>query len=447
MKAGVLLLLGLLSQGWTWAGNFQQAFDAALQSDASYQAARAEFASAQQNLPMARAGLLPSVSLSLSDTQVKGSLTADNASGQSVTSPLDYKAPVKSLSLRAPLFNREATQKFNQAQAQVSYAEAVFATRLADLVDRLASAYLQRLLSEQTVLAARAEVEAAQAQSDLTRRRLQLGEGTRPDLIEADAALDMARVLLREAQDQVSVARLSLKQITGIEQDSVATVADGFTPQAFLTDLSTSTDSLAELLNKANASNPSIAARRYAVAVTQAAVARNEAGHYPRLDLVASASYSSNESISTLNQSVNQRSLGLQLNLPIYSGGYVNAAVTQALADQDKAEAELAAEQQSVARELTKLYFSASNGAAKINAYQKAVESGKLSLEGARKGLSTGFNTQADVVLAQRKLAQSRRELAQAVYEYLLTRVRLFARTGAEPAQAVAHMDALLKLP
>ena len=226
MKSGTLLLLCLISQGNTWAGSFQQTFEAATQSDAGFQAARAELASAQQNLPMARSGLLPNLSLSLSNSRVRGATTQDNFLGQSVTSDLDYPSQSQSLNFRAPIYNREATHKTNQAQAQVNSAESVFAIREAELVDRLTSAYFQRVTAEQVVLEARAQVDAAQAQSDLMRRRLQRGEGTRTDLVEAEAVLEMARVQLLEAQNQVSLARLSLKQITGVDQESLATVAD-----------------------------------------------------------------------------------------------------------------------------------------------------------------------------------------------------------------------------
>ena len=51
----------------SWAGDFQKAFEAAQSADATYQAARAELAAARQNLPLARAGLLPNVAFSASD--------------------------------------------------------------------------------------------------------------------------------------------------------------------------------------------------------------------------------------------------------------------------------------------------------------------------------------------------------------------------------------------
>ena len=445
MKAGVFFLMVLLGHGWAGAGDFQQASEAALLNDATYRAARAELASAQQNAPMAFSGLLPSVSLSVSDSQVNGSRTLDNPPGQPVTSPLDYRAPVQSLNLRAPLFNREATQKYKLAQAQVEYAQAIFATRTADLLDRLATAYLQRGLAEHAVLTAGVQVQASLAQSDLERRRFQLGESTRPEVAQADAALGMAHVLLLEAQDQLNLATLALGQISGSDHALRKTMAEDVVSVKFLTDLPKVTDPLAELIIQADTSNPNIAARRHAVHLAQLAVARNESGHYPRLDLVASASSSRNESLSSLNQSADQRSVGLQLNLPLYSGGYVRASVTQALADQDKAEAELVAEQQMVARELTKLYFSIIHGPNKLQTMQKAVESAQLTLDGARKGSLTGFNTQTDVALGQRKLAQAQHDLVQAIQDYLLAHMRLLTQIGTGPAQALAHLDALLK--
>jgi len=447
MKLRLALLVCLNCPGWTLAGSFQLAYEAALINDATFQAARADLASSQQSLPMARAGLLPNISLSWSEAKVEGSRTVTNVFGQPVASQLDYRAPVQSLNIRVPIFNWEATQKVNLAQAQVTYAETIFANRKLDLIDRLANAYLLRLSAEEALLAARAQVDVAQAQNDLARRRLQLGEGTRPDVGEAEAALDVANAQLLEARSQINTATLGLRQISGIDIKFPATLPDRFTPPPLTKQMPNSGDLLAELLSMADLGSPSIAARKQATVLAQTAVTRNGAGHYPRLDLVANATSSRNESLSTLNQSANQRSLGLQFNLPLYSGGYVNASVAQALADQDKAEAELAAERQLVARDVTRYYSNVVNGAIKVNAYQKAVESTKLSLDGARKGMLSGFNTQADVVLAQRKLSQARYEWAQTVQAYMLARIRLFARVGVEPSEVVADFDGLLKIP
>ena len=437
----------LYSHSNVWAGGFQLAYEAALGHDAMYQAARAELASAQQGVPLARAGLLPGVSLSLSDAKVDGTQTIDHPLGNATSSPLDYRSPSRSLNIRAPIYNREAWQKLNLAQTQVNHAQAVFAVRTLDLVDRLATAYLQHLQSGQSWQASRAQVVAAQSQSDLVRRRLQLGEGTRPELLDAEAALETAKVLEIEAQNQMNVAAMTLRQITGVDVPNLARptqTLDTENPQS-LEGTTTPVEPLAQLLEHAQTSNPAIAARRYAVEMAQQVVARNSSGHYPRLDFVASASYNRNESVSTLDQTTDQRTWGLQLNVPLYSGGAVSASVYQALADQEKAQAELAAEIQSVELDLTKLFNTVANGSAKVRARQMAVTANRLLLEGAQKGYAKGFNTQTDVAQAQAKLAQARQDLAQATFEHLLARVRLSVRAGKEPSVVVSEMDNLLR--
>lgn len=429
-----------------WAGGLQQAYEAALLKDSTFQAARAELLSARQNLPLAQAALLPNVSLSLSDAKVDGSRKTDNPPGQPITTTLDYRAPSQSVNLRAPIFNLEAKRKVTLARAQISYAEAVFAARKADLLDRLVNAWLQQFLAEQAIVPAQAQLDATQLQADLARRRLQLGEGTRLEVSEAESTLEMGTVLLSEAQDKWRVTRLTFQQISGLSVDFGPATSGGVESKVPpLSGLSIADESLVGLVDKADKGNPNIAARRDAVTLAQATVARNFAGHYPRLDVVASVSQNRNESLSTLNQSSRQRYLGLQLNLPLYSGGAVNASVAQALADQEKAEAELVAEQQSVARDLTRLYYSVSNSRGKITAQKKAIEFAQLAVDGTRKTMQAGFGVQAELATAQRKLAQSRYDLAQSVVDYLLASVRLTAVTGGDAGDPVSLLDSVLQ--
>ncbi len=76
---------------------------------------------------------------------------------------------------------------------------------------------------------------------------------------------------------------------------------------------------------------------------------RNQAGHFPRVDLVANALNSQNESISTLNQQVRQYSVGIQLSMPIFAGGGIEASVVQAEAEARAPAALLEADQQVLA--------------------------------------------------------------------------------------------------
>ncbi len=430
------LMVSLCSPGW--GSGLHKALEAALQIDPTYQAARAELASSLQNLPIARAALRPTLSLSISDSKVDGSRTIDNPPLAPLTQPLDYRAPAQSLNLRAPLFNREAAKKIELAQAQEQYALALLRVRQSELVDRLAKAWLDERLADHMLAAMRTQVQAAQMQSDIAIRRLALGEGTRPEVADAASALESARVQVAEAQSLRDLATLTLSQMTGQEQRQAAA------PIQTPTSLPLFAPSLGQLLAQAESNNTSLAVRRFALQAAQAAVERARSGHYPRLDLVASLTQSSNESLSTVNQSATQQSFGLQLNVPLYSGGAVAAGVTQALADLNRSEAELGAEQQLVVREVTRLYFIVSNGVSKTAALQTAIDAGRLNLEAAQKGLNSGFATQMEIAQARRKLAQARQEWAQGIHERLLATLRLQLRAGEDSATAIQRLDSAL---
>ena len=445
MRRVAWLLASALAHCASFAGGLQEAFDAALVNDPQYRSARAELASTQQAGPMARAGLRPTVSINWSDASVRGSVTSESGSLVSGRD-LDYRSPVRSLNLRMPLYNREALQKIEIADFQASFGEMVFAVRTADLLDRLATAFFQRSVARYTVQTARAQRDAALAQRNQAARNFELGDGPRTSAQEAEASLNLADALLSEGQNQLAQSNLVLQQITGLQPNEVDALDDplALTEPTLRANLLPK-ESLQDWLTKAEADSRSIAARRIAVELSKTAVARNNAGHYPRLDFVASATSSRNESVNTLNQSIEQQSLGLQLNLPLYSGGYVSASVTQALADLEKAQADLDAERQSVARTVTKLYFACVDGGAKAIAYQKILDSQKATLEGLRKAQLAGMVPQTDVITGAGKLAQARADAARALSEFILARMQLVTKSGGEPQHALKVADELLR--
>jgi protease secretion system outer membrane protein len=434
-------LIGLaLCAVWTavHAGEFENAYRAALENDARFQSAKATLASGQQALPLARSAVLPTVNASITDTVVQGTQQYDVAGSSAKTNNLDYRAPVQSINLRAPLLNLEGTARVRQANAQVGNAEATFVARKAELVDRLAVAYLQRMLAEDAFLSLHAQVHATVAQRNLMRRRFEQGEGTRTEVAEARANLSLTLVQWADSKNQMMSARDTLEAMTGVPQPLVVRLEDEFSPPPLVP------AGLQEWQDKAVSANPDVQAKRYLVEAADALVARSNAGHMPRLDLVASVSNSRNESISSLNQSVNQSAIGLQLNIPIYSGGAVKAAVTQALAEKTKAEAEWLNEKRNLEVEVSRLYQIIQTGSSKLLAYEDVLDASRVALEGTLKGQASGLRTNADVLEAVRKVFQAQRDLAQARYDHIFQRLRLFNKAGVPADSVVSYIDELL---
>lgn len=439
-RRGALALAAsaLVVAGSARAMTLADAFDAALSNDPQYRAALFDRDSARENVPMARAGLMPQVQFSASTAEVGGTREFPNALNQDVTVRVDYVAPQTQLSLRQPLFNYEGLSRLRQAEASTRSADATFRSRALTLVDRVSTAYMQALATLSVLAVSDAEMAAGRAQLARAEQRYLKGEGTRTDEAQARAALELARARETDAKDQFDLALVRLRRLTGRPATWMNALVDDFrpAPQAVAP--------LQEWLDRAEAGSPLIEARREAVAAARAAVQRNLAGHLPRVDLVASLARSRNESLSNLNQSSSLRSVGVQLSVPLFSGGGVSASVRQAEADLARAEQEQRAEWENLALDVQRIHASAASGAARIDAYREAVAASRTALDGVTRARDAGMATNADVLDAQTRLYSALRDATQARYEYLAARMRLLIAAGMPMQQVVDEINALL---
>jgi len=422
-------------------GGFSAAFDAALANDAEYRASRFELQAREQNVPIARASLLPSIAASYSESRVRGERESLNSLGQEFQQQLDYRNPVGALQFRQPLLNMEAVYRYQSARSQVDGARLVFVARGQELLDRLGTAYVQRLFAEEVVALAQAQVDAFAAQATAAERRFAAGEATRTDVAEAAASLAFGRAQLVEATDQRDIAARNLARITGLAATPLRGLAEDTRA------LPLPYRSVADWIDIAFAGNPNIQARRHLIEAARHDVSRTRAGHLPRVDLVANAVNSQSESISTLNQQVRQYSAGVQISVPIFSGGGVDASVTQALAEVSRVESQLEAELRLLEVDIRRQFQATQTGAAKVQALNDALAASAVALEGAQRGLVAGVRTTVDVLDATRRLFLVRRDLAQARYEVLLARLRLQTLAGLPLADIVADIDRHLTAP
>lgn len=139
----------------------------------------------------------------------------------------------------------------------------------------------------------------------------------------------------------------------------------------------------------------------------------------------------SSQSISELNQRNHYSSIGLELNIPLYSGGSTSALSRQASANSSKALDELDATRQEVISNTTREYRGVQSGALRIQALEKAVASNERSLTSTRKGFKEGgTSTNSDVLNAEELLYDARHDLFEAKLNYLMSRLRLASSVG-----------------
>jgi len=214
-----------------------------------------------------------------------------------------------------------------------------------------------------------------------------------------------------------------------LNQPVVAASLRPIDPQRLKLDLP-EPDSVEAWISRAEEQNPELRALRANLEVARQEVMKNRAAHLPTVDLVVSRSYSDSENINTFGYVNKSNTLGIQVNIPIYSGGQVNSAVRQSLAVQERTRQQLEAARRQLEVNVSKEFNSVAQGVPKVRALEQAILSAEQALSSTRKGVQAGTRTSLDVLNAQQQAASARLDLAKARADYVMARLRLKAVTG-----------------
>lgn len=415
------LIIALLGMPCTVSAlDLKQAWDLLQYQGPIYQAAVHEKQAGTENRAIGQAGLLPQINASGYFNRINGSQRQNG-----LDRDLDYDAKGANVRLRQPLFNKQKMAEYHQGQQRADYSNAVFDAKSQDAAVRLADSYFNVLLASETISLARAKLSAFEEQLASARRRMELGAGTITDIDESAARRDLAEAEVIEAQDNLINARRKLEEYIGETPASITTLQPGFATPPLLP------GNLQDWLVKAQADSPLIHARRHSYELAEEEVKRAKAGHWPTLDFVAGYTAGESQSISELNQRNHYSSVGLEINIPLYSGGSVSALTRQASANSSKALDELDATRQEVITGTTREYRGVQSGALRVRALEKAVASNERSLLSTRKGFKEGgTSTNSDVLNAEELLFEARHELFEAKLRYLMSRLRLASSVG-----------------
>lgn len=421
----------MLASGGASALSLVEAYEKARLHDPVYRAAFYANESGKEYRVLGRANLLPSISGSYAASKNR----ADIEAGGRVTHP-SYRSHSGNVSLRQPLFNVDAWGRYKQGVAQTNASAAQFDADGQALILRVVSAYIEALFANDQVALATASRDMFIEQNKVNATLFKKGEGTKTDMLETQARLDLAEAKLLEAQDAQLAAKTTLAAIIGDEVTELDSLGAAFRVRP--------ADKAGFDAWKAAAleNNPELKAQMYSIDIARAEVLKARAGHAPRLDFVASYARNDSETINTLEQKSTVRSVGVQLNVPIYSGGSVNAATRQAIANQERAKADMEGKINKILLDLRKDYDSVASSVTRIDALVKAVESAKLLMTATTQSIKGGVRINLDLLNAQEQLYTAQRDLAQARYTYLLGSLKLRAGSGALSSDDVRDIAA-----
>jgi len=431
--------------GASWAQapvmDLKQVYQAALEQDATIRASRAAADSGRERLPQARAGLLPQISASAGRNNNNLDTTAPNILGTPVTTNDKYLSDNKTVQLRQPLVNMQRWLQFQQAKSVVEEVEANLDRDLQNLVVRVAGAYFEALMSDEQLDLVLAQKKTYTALVDAAKKGLAAGSGTRTDIDDAQSRLDMAAAQELEARQNQDLARRQLQLLVNQPVDQIAKLN-----VAALQLSPPMPANLDDWTRKAEQASPEIRAMQARLDAARREVSKAQAGHLPTLDAVAQWSNSGSENITRVNSRYENKTIGLQLNIPLYSGGYVNSTIRQAVAEQTRAEESLEALRRDLGVRVHKEYRGVSEGVLRVRALEQAARSAEQMMKSTQMSLTAGSRTQLDVLNAQQQFTLALRDLAQARLVYLLSGVRLASLVGDDAMVSVEQVNASLRV-
>lgn len=429
----------------TWAQapvmDLKQVYQAALEQDATIRASRATADSGRERLPQARAGLLPQISASAGRNNNNLDTTAPNILGTPVTTNEKYLSDNKTLQLRQPLVNMQRWLQFQQAKSVVEEVEANLDRDLQNLVVRVAGVYFEALMADEQLDLVLAQKKTYTALVDAAKKGLAAGSGTRTDIDDAQSRLDMAAAQELEARQNQDLARRQLQLLVNQPVNQIAKLN-----VAALQLSAPMPANLDDWTRKAEQASPEIRAMQARLDAARREVSKAQAGHLPTVDAVAQWSNSGSENITRVNSRFENKTIGLQLNIPLYSGGYVNSTIRQAVAEQTRAEESLEALRRDLGVRVHKEYRGVSEGVLRVRALEQAARSAEQMMKSTQMSLTAGSRTQLDVLNAQQQFTLALRDLAQARLVYLLSKVRLASLVGDDAMVSIEQVNGSLRV-
>ncbi|SEM97052.1 outer membrane protein [Nitrosomonas marina] len=430
----LIFLIGAASSSASWAANLMEIYQEALEKDAQYQSARADYQAAQEKIAQGRAGLLPSVNLSAT----RQTQEVDTTLGPPVT--IQNRGIV--ISATQPLIRFENFIIYSQSKTQVSQAESQFVLAAQDLILRVAQAYFNVLDAQTDVEVAEAQKTAILKQLEQAQRNFEVGVATIVDTNEAQARFDLTLSQEIAARNALEISKRALQSIINRFPGQLASAHEISTELLSLPYIS-----MDEWVAAAEAQNYMIKIQQAAYDLANKEVKKAWAQHYPTVDLVAQYSDQTGVGGAITGRGIDltSKSIGLQLNLPLFQGFGTQSRVREAIANQEKAQHDLENTRRDMMLQVRQQYLNVTNGIAQVKALKQALVSSQTQLDSTMLGQEVGVRTEVDVLNAQQQFYSARRDLAKAYHGYLMSRLRLSAEAGELDEEVLQQINTMLQ--
>jgi outer membrane protein len=406
------------------AEDLMQIFREAQGADPAIAAAKANWTATQEKGPQARAGLLPVVTATGSANLYN--YDASIKSDPPVDINRNFHQYIGAVSASQPLFRYQNLMVYDQAKQQVTQADYVLSIAQQDLIIRVAVAYFDILLAQYNIELAESQKKAVVEQLAQAKRNFEVGVATITDTNEAQARYDAIVAQEITTRNEYDNRVTALRAIIGRYPKELRKLRPGFSPTP------PDPSSPDYWVDRALKENLIVRIAEANFEIAKLEVERARGGHYPTLDLVGSYTAQGSNAAVTSTVASDQRTatVGLLLTVPIYQGGFVDSRVREATALLEKSRQDLETARRAALFQAQTGYSGVTSAVASVRAFEQAVVSAESALASNILGQEVGVRTFLDVLNVQQNVYSTRRDLAQAIFAYLIGNLRLKAAVG-----------------
>jgi outer membrane protein len=414
------------------------AYEAGLRNDARLRAAYFEYQAALQKIPQARAELMPQVSFDARSSRTNQNIL-ERAQPLFGIGRSEFTTRTWQFQASQPLFRYSSWVQLSQSRAVVRQAFAIYTAAEQELILRTAALYLNVLASKDRVSLSQAELAAVGRQLELVKAQRRGGLAAVTDEYEAEARYSVVEAELIEATYALDDAYQAFREVVGDGVREVFPLRDDIPLRA------PEPADVHEWVARATDQNLLLMARREAVSVAEHETRRIRASHFPTLELVGSTGNTDTGGAVTGGASNTDTTVvGLQFNMPLFSGGVIQARANEADMTLGRIRQEQTLQHRVVMRETRAAYQGVMSAIQRVRALEASLTSQESVVEGRSRGYRSGVFTLLDVLDAERELYSTRRDHARARYEYLLNLMQLKRQAGSLSEEDLLYLNELL---
>ncbi len=410
----------------------QDALAQAYSTNPTLQTARAQLRATDEGVPQALSGWRPTVIIASTAGGVVGDITGlAGVPPVSVTTRNNRPVDTNQLTVTQPLYSGGATRaNTNRADNQVFGQRGRLLASEQTVFTNVVNSYVNVIQSQQTLQLNINNEQVLTRQLQATNDRFRVGEITRTDVAQAEAALAGARATRQTSEGNLQIARSQYRQFVGELPDQLVE------PQP----LKLPVKNQAEAVQLAAQNNPNVVAALFDDAAARDNIDVQFSALMPQLSLQGQAAQL--DGTTVVGENSRSAQLIVSASIPLYQGGAEYSRVRQARQQQQQTRKTLDDVRRQAVQQAAQAWETLVSSRATIDSDRSAIRANQIALEGVQREAIVGSRTTLDVLNAEQALLNSRVTLVQNLASYLNASYAVAAAIGRLTAR-----DLALKVP